>query len=43
MSEEQYNHYIQLINRRYKYDFHNQRRYDLVMKLMSWNYNSKWE
>jgi hypothetical protein len=39
MNEETYNHYVTLINKKYNYDFNNQRRYDLVMKLMAWSWN----
>jgi hypothetical protein len=41
MNEQAYNRYVHLINRRYKYDTTNMKRYGLVLKLMSWCYNSK--
>jgi hypothetical protein len=41
MNDEIYNRYIQLINKKYNYDFHNEKRYGHVMKLMAWNYNNK--
>lgn len=39
MNEKLYNRYITLINRRYRYDNTNMKRYGLVLKLMSWQYN----
>lgn len=41
MTDELYNHYIQLINKRYNYDISNMTRYGLIMKLMSWQYNNR--
>lgn len=40
MDEQKYERYLQLINRRYRYDTSNVRRYGLVLKLMSWQYQA---
>jgi hypothetical protein len=41
MNEQTYERYLQLINRRYRYDNTNMKLYGLKLKLMSWCYNSK--
>lgn len=38
MNEKSYERYLQLINRRYRYDNTNMKLYGLKLKLMSWMY-----
>jgi hypothetical protein len=38
MDEQIYNRYLQLLNKRYRYDNTNLRLYGLILKLMAWQY-----
>lgn len=38
MNENAYNYYLQLLNKRYRYDNTNLKLYGLILKLMSWQY-----